>query len=88
MDVISNNIPKPALLSVDDAKNLGAQKVIELFSNHLNPGQLHFMKLLGFRQVIIDRAEGMHYIERGGRKSSTSSAASARWLSATTIRAF
>jgi hypothetical protein len=37
MDVISNDIPKPALLSVDDAKNLGAQKVIELFSDHLSP---------------------------------------------------
>jgi acetylornithine/succinyldiaminopimelate/putrescine aminotransferase len=68
MDVISNNIPKPPLLSVDDAKNLGAQRVIELFSDHLNPGQLHFMKLLGFHQVIIDRAEGMYYIERGGRR--------------------
>jgi acetylornithine/succinyldiaminopimelate/putrescine aminotransferase len=68
VDSISNNLQKPPLLTVDDAKNLDARKVIELFSDHLNPGQLHFMKLLGFHQVIIDRAEGMYYIERGGRK--------------------
>jgi acetylornithine/succinyldiaminopimelate/putrescine aminotransferase len=68
MDMISNIIAKPPLLSVDDAKNLAARKVIELFSAHLNPGQLHFMKLLGFDQVIIERAEGMYYIEREGRR--------------------
>ena len=37
----------------------------DLFTQHLNPGQLHFMKLLGFHKVIIDRAEGMYYIDRG-----------------------
>ena len=68
MDAIPNDIRKPPLLSVDDAKNLDVRRVIELFSNHLNPGQLHFMKLLGFHQVIIDHAEGMYYVERGGRK--------------------
>src|SRR5215813_4923881 len=68
MDTLSNMIAKPPLLSVDDAKNLAARKVIELFSNHLNPGQLHFMKLLGFHEVIIDRAEGMYYIDRQGRR--------------------
>src|SRR5262245_12501579 len=68
MGAIPNDIRKPPLLSVDDAKNLDVRRVIELFSNHLNPGQLHFMKLLGFHQVIIDHAEGMYYVERGGRK--------------------
>lgn len=68
MDVTPNVIAKPHLLSVDDAKNLEVRKVIELFSDHLNPGQLHFMKLLGFHRVIIERAEGMYYIQRGGRR--------------------
>ncbi|MGH6947094.1 MAG: aspartate aminotransferase family protein [Kiloniellales bacterium] len=65
---MSNKISKPPLLSVDDAKNLDLKRISELFSDHLNPGQLHFMKLLGFHRVIVERAEGMYYIERGGRK--------------------
>ena len=60
--------PKPALLTVEDAKSLDARRVIDLFAAHLNPGQLHFMKLLGFHKVIVERAEGMYYIDRGGRK--------------------
>src|SRR5438105_2043554 len=59
---------KPPLLSVDDAKTLSIDRVTELFKSHLNPGQLHMMKLLGFHKVIIDRAEGMYYFDRGGRK--------------------
>jgi acetylornithine/succinyldiaminopimelate/putrescine aminotransferase len=66
--ILKNRTEKPALLSVEEAKALPSQKVTELFSAHLNPGQLHFMKLLGFDQVIVDRAEGMHYIDRQGRK--------------------
>ena len=58
----------PELLTVDAAKKLEVDRVTELFKDHLNPGQLHFMKLLGFHKVIIDRAEGMHYIDRDGRK--------------------
>jgi ornithine--oxo-acid transaminase len=33
----------------------------DLFKAHINPGQLHFMKLLGFHKVKIERAEGMYY---------------------------
>lgn len=63
-----SNIPRPDLLTVEDAKQLELGRVTELFSDHLNPGQLHFLKLLGFDRVLIDRAEGMHYITRDGRK--------------------
>jgi acetylornithine/succinyldiaminopimelate/putrescine aminotransferase len=64
----ANRTVKPQLLSVDDAKRLEQPKMVELFAAHLNPGQLHFMKLLGFHKVLIERAEGMYYIERSGRK--------------------
>ena len=59
---------KPDMLSVEQAKALDAPAVADLFTQHLNPGQLHFMKLLGFHKVIIDRAEGMYYLDREGRK--------------------
>ena len=58
---------RPQLMTVDDAKALNVQKVRELFERHLNPGQLHFMKLLGFDEVLISRAEGMYYYDQNGR---------------------
>lgn len=63
-----NTIPVPDLMTVEDAKALSVEKMTELFGKHLNPGQLHFLRLLGFHKVLIESAEGMHYIERGGRK--------------------
>ncbi|AXV18183.1 aspartate aminotransferase family protein (plasmid) [Neorhizobium sp. SOG26] len=58
---------KPALLSVEEAKALDVSRMTELFLRHLNPGQLHFMKLLGFHKVKIERAEGMYYYDQNGR---------------------
>ncbi|HWV21488.1 MAG TPA: aspartate aminotransferase family protein [Devosia sp.] len=60
--------PKPDLLTVEDAKALDIKKINELFTEHMNPGQLHFMKLLGFHKVKIERAEGMYYVDQNGRK--------------------
>ncbi|GGB01021.1 aspartate aminotransferase family protein [Brucella endophytica] len=60
--------PKPNLLTVEQAKALDLPRMTELFSAHINPGQLHFMKLLGFDKVKIERAEGMYYIDQNGRK--------------------
>ncbi len=60
--------PKPGLLSVEEAKALDVAAITDLFKAHINPGQLHFMKLLGFHKIRIDRAEGMFYIDQSGRK--------------------
>ena len=60
--------PKPVLLGVEDAKALDVARMTDLFKAHLNPGQLHFMKLLGFHKVKVERAEGMYYIDQNGRK--------------------
>lgn len=68
-DVAATDLPsRPKLYSVDDAKNLDVAKVKELFTSHINPGQVHFLKLLGFDKILVDRAEGMHYITKDGRK--------------------
>ena len=81
-------VTKPHLLTVDDAKAIDVAAMTDLFRDHVNPGQLHFMKLLGFHKVKVERAEGMYYYRpERPRASSTSSAASARWPLATTIRA-
>jgi ornithine--oxo-acid transaminase len=60
--------PKPPLLSVEDAKALDIKTINDLFVAHMNPGQLHFMKLLGFHKIKIERAEGMYYFDQNGRK--------------------
>lgn len=64
----AHTTPKPNLLSVEDAKALDVARMTDLFKAHLNPGQLHFMKLLGFHKVKVERAEGMYYIDQNGRK--------------------
>ena len=59
---------KPKLISVEEAKAMDVARMTDLFKAHLNPGQLHFMKLLGFHKVKVERAEGMYYTDQNGRK--------------------
>jgi acetylornithine/succinyldiaminopimelate/putrescine aminotransferase len=59
---------KPNLLTVADAKALDVRSMAELFKDHINPGQFHFMKLLGFHKVKVERAEGMYYFDQNGRR--------------------
>ena len=61
-------IAKPNLLTVEDAKALDVARMTDLFKAHVNPGQLHFMKLLGFHKVKVERAEGMFYVDQNGRR--------------------
>ena len=66
---LAHNItPKPDLLTVADAKAMDVAKMTDLFKAHINPGQLHFMKLLGFHKVKVERAEGMYYYDQNGRQ--------------------
>lgn len=60
--------PKPNLLTVDDAKAMSLQTMTELFKDHINPGQFHFMKLLGFHKVKVETAKGMYYTDQNGRQ--------------------
>jgi acetylornithine/succinyldiaminopimelate/putrescine aminotransferase len=59
---------KPDLLSVEMAKQLTAAETATLFCEHLNPGQYHFLKLLGFNGILVDQAEGMFYVDKSGRR--------------------
>lgn len=58
---------RPPLIGVEQAKALTRDEVRGLFERHLNPGQLHFLKLLGFDQVIVQRALGMYYYDQHDR---------------------
>jgi acetylornithine/succinyldiaminopimelate/putrescine aminotransferase len=59
---------RPKLLSLEDTKSLGLKEVRKMWADHLNPGQLHFLSLLGFDRVLIEKAEGPYYIDQNGRK--------------------
>lgn len=65
---LSGGINKPDLLTVAQAKDMSVADMTALFKDHLNPGQLHFMKLLGFNKIKIETAEGMYYVDQNGRK--------------------
>lgn len=67
-DPLARIANRPQLLTVEDAKAMPLDTMRELFATHLNPGQLHFMKLLGFDKVKVERAEGMHYITSDDRR--------------------
>ena len=68
MSELPNQIPRPELLSVANAKNLSAAETADMFCQHLNPGQFHFLKLLGFDEVLVDSAQGMYYVDKNGRQ--------------------
>lgn len=61
-------LAKPQLLSLADAKAMDVATMADEFVSHINPGQMHFMKLLGFNKVKVERAEGMYYIDQNGRR--------------------
>jgi acetylornithine/succinyldiaminopimelate/putrescine aminotransferase len=64
-----NHLPnRPKLLTLEEAKSLGLKDVRKLWADHLNPGQLHFLGMLGFDRVLIQKAEGPYYIDQNGRK--------------------
>jgi acetylornithine/succinyldiaminopimelate/putrescine aminotransferase len=64
----STQTKKPQLLSLEEAKKLDLESVRKLSMAHLNPGQLHFLRLLGFDRVLINKAEGVYYEDQKGRK--------------------
>ena len=59
---------RPNLLTVDDAKSMSLERTADLFKAHLNPGQYHFMRLLGFHKVKVERAEGPFLYDQDGRQ--------------------
>jgi acetylornithine/succinyldiaminopimelate/putrescine aminotransferase len=64
-----NDLPnRPKLLTLEEAKALPLKDIRKLWADHLNPGQLHFLGLLGFDRVLIQKAEGPYYIDQNGRK--------------------
>lgn len=65
---LEGGVARPELITVEQAKAMSIGDITTAFKDHLNPGQLHFMKLLGFHKVKIESAEGMFYTDQNGRK--------------------
>jgi acetylornithine/succinyldiaminopimelate/putrescine aminotransferase len=64
----STQLDFPNLITTDAAARLPKEKIQYYFMEHMNPGQLHFLKLLGFENIVIDKAEGCYYYTRSGKK--------------------
>ncbi|WP_179119566.1 aspartate aminotransferase family protein [Ensifer adhaerens] len=65
---LDGGVARPDLITVEQAKAMSIGDITTAFKEHLNPGQLHFMKLLGFHKVKIESAEGMFYTDQNDRK--------------------
>jgi acetylornithine/succinyldiaminopimelate/putrescine aminotransferase len=65
---LDGGVAKPNLTTVEQAKAMSIGDITTAFKEHLNPGQLHFMKLLGFHKVKIESAEGMFCTDQNGRQ--------------------
>lgn len=61
-------IPKPSLMTLDDAVALSNEQVGTLFRTYINPGQYQLFRLLGFHKITISRADGMYYYDQNGRQ--------------------
>jgi acetylornithine/succinyldiaminopimelate/putrescine aminotransferase len=64
----STHFERPDLITTDAAVHLTKEQIQSYFIEHMNPGQMHFLKLLGFDNVVIDKAEGCYYYTRSGKK--------------------
>jgi acetylornithine/succinyldiaminopimelate/putrescine aminotransferase len=62
------NLARPDLITTDEALHLPKEEIHDYFIENMNPGQLHFLKLLDFNNIIIDKAEGCYYHTRCGKK--------------------
>ncbi|MEM9403048.1 MAG: aminotransferase class III-fold pyridoxal phosphate-dependent enzyme [Pseudomonadota bacterium] len=58
----------PDLLSLEQVYQLDLDQTRELFAKHMNKGQLHFLRLLGFDRVLIQSANGATYTTVDGRE--------------------
>ena len=65
---VTTPLPRPDLMTVEQAKAMDIDQISELFKAHLNPGQYHFMKLLGFHKIKIESAKGVFLRDQNGRE--------------------
>jgi acetylornithine/succinyldiaminopimelate/putrescine aminotransferase len=64
----STSLGRPYLITIEEAIDLNERLIHDYFLENMNPGQMHFLKILGFDKVIIEKAEGCYYFTRSGRK--------------------
>ena len=62
------NIVKPNLLTIEDIDRLGTKEIEKIYTDHINPGQTKYFKILGFNKKLIIRASGVYYFDHEGNK--------------------
>jgi len=58
----------PGLIKIEQIDELGPKEVEEIYQEHINPGQVHYYKILGYNKIQIKRAIGVYYYDQGNNK--------------------
>ena len=56
------------LIKVDEINDLNSKAVEKIYVENINPGQVHYFKLLGFNKVLMKRAKGVYYYDKNDEK--------------------
>ena len=56
------------LIKVNEIDELDSKKIEKIYIENINPGQVHYFKLLGFNKILIKRAKGVYYYKQNDEK--------------------
>ena len=56
------------LINIDQIDALDLKTIEKIYSDNINPGQVHYFKLLGYNRIWIKRAEGVYYFDQNDEK--------------------
>jgi len=56
------------LIKVDQINDLNSKTIENIYLENINPGQVHYFKLLGFNKILMKRASGVYYYDQNDEK--------------------
>jgi len=56
------------LIKVDEINDLDSKTIEKIYVENINPGQVHYLKLLGFNKVLMKRGKGVYYYDQNDEK--------------------
>jgi acetylornithine/succinyldiaminopimelate/putrescine aminotransferase len=62
------NSLKTELIKVDEINDLDSKTIEKIYTENINPGQVHYLKLLGFNKVLMKRGKGVYYYDQNDEK--------------------
>ena len=56
------------MISVDQIDKLDLKAIEKIYTENVNPGLVHYYKILGFNKILIKRAQGVYYYDQDEEK--------------------